>query len=460
MSASKWKEYPKYKISRIKWESETPTEWEIVRLRFLGKTYGGLTGKKGEDFSKENSPNLKPYIPYTNILNQTYISTNHFDYVSIDEGEKQNLAKAGDLFFLMSSESYQDLGKSSILIDDIDELYLNSFCKGFRVSESMIDPLFLNYQLQGHLHKQLISTEGKGFTRINLSQERLLDTPIFIPSISEQEQITNFLDTKIPTINHTIEQLEDTLSILEEKRSALITQAVTKGLNPNVEMKDSRIDWIGEIPKHWDIMKLKYLCETTKGKAFKSSEFTDSGFKIIRASDLKNNTVKFGGVYISEETASENINVKLHQRDILVSTVGSKPEVRNSAVGQVAKLPKELEGSFLNQNTVRLEAFESQISPEYLFNLLRNDLVRRFFDIHAHGTANQASLSLADILSFSFGMPPLIEQNEICKYISQKIQRIDSMSASINQQIETLNEYRIAMISAAVTGKIDIRESV
>jgi type I restriction enzyme, S subunit len=286
------------------------------------------------------------------------------------------------------------------------------------------------------------------------------ETIFLLPPKNEQESLVKFIDNQTSHIDNNISNLEKTILLLKEKRSTLISQAVTKGLNPDVKMKDSGIDWIGEVPEHWHIMKLKYLCETTKGKAFKSSEFSDSGFKIIRASDLKNNTVKFGDVYISEEIASENINVKLHQGDILVSTVGSKPEVRNSAVGQVAKLPKELEGSFLNQNTVRLGAFESQISPEYLFNLLRNDLVRRFFDIHAHGTANQASLSLADILSFSFGMPSLIEQNEICKYISHNIQMVDDMSESINQQIVSLMEYRKALISAVVTGKIDVHESV
>jgi len=431
MSTSKWKPYPEYQVTPIEWNTRIPKKWKTVPLRYLCKI------KTGEKDLIDRNPNGE-YPFFVRSPKVERISTYSYDGEGILTAGDGNI---GDIFHYVNGKF--DYHQRVYLFHEFDGILAR----------------FLYYFLKANLKKVVLAMSAKS-TVDSIRLPMLSSFPVSMPSINEQRLITNFIQIKEEKITSLIQNLFTILESLQEKRSGLITQAVTKGLNPNVEMKDSGIDWIGKVPEHWDIMKLKYLCETTKGKAFKSFEFSDSGSKIIRASDLKNNTVKFGDVYISEETASENINVKLHQGDILVSTVGSKPEVRNSAVGQVAKLPKELEGSFLNQNTVRLEAFESQISPEYLFNLLRNDLVRRFFDIHAHGTANQASLSLADILSFSFGMPPLIEQNEICKYISQNIQRIDSMSASINQQIEALNEYRIAMISAAVTGKIDIRESV
>jgi type I restriction enzyme S subunit len=190
------KKYQSYKSSSVKWIGEIPKSWEETRLKYVGNLYGGLTGKSGEDFKNDENPKNKPFIPYTNIYNNTYISKNHFHFVSIDDDENQNKVQKFDLFFLMSSETFQDLGKSCILIDDVEELYLNSFCKGFRVNRKDVSPLFLNYQLSSQIVKELISIEGNGFTRINLRQDRLLETPCFIPSINEQLQIVEFLDSK------------------------------------------------------------------------------------------------------------------------------------------------------------------------------------------------------------------------------------------------------------------------
>jgi type I restriction enzyme, S subunit len=454
MSASKWKPYPEYKESGMKWQSSIPKKWKKVRLRFLGKTYGGLTGKKGKDFSKENNLNFKPYIPYTNILNQTYISKSHFDYVFIGEEEKQNLAKSGDLFFLMSSESYQDLGKSSILIDDIDELYLNSFCKGFRVSESMIDPLFLNYQLQGHLHKQLISTEGKGFTRINLSQERLLDTLILIPSLSEQKQVTNFLDTKIPMINHTIEQLEDTLSILEEKRLALITQAVTKGLNPDVEMKDSGIEWLGIIPEHWGICALKFLVSAPiidgphltpikqkKGVPFISAEAISGGYI-----DFKK---KWGYISKSDhEIFSRRYSPQ--KGDILMVKLGA-------TTGTVAMVDTDMDFSvWVPLATIRIR---NNFPSKFIFYFLQSSNIRDAIQTSwTHGT--QQTLGLGTIANLSMPTLSSEEANQIVTLIESKVFLYEKAVKKCNNLILLLQEYRTALITAAVTGKIDVCESV
>jgi type I restriction enzyme S subunit len=152
--------YSSYKDSEIKWLDQIPSSWERSRIRMVGNLYGGLTGKKGDDFNREENKSNKPFVPFTNISKNTYISKDHFQYVNVEEGENQNRVLKNDLFFLMSSESYEDLGKSSILLEDVEELYLNSFCKGYRVKDNRVYPLFLNYQLLGSLHKEMISIEG------------------------------------------------------------------------------------------------------------------------------------------------------------------------------------------------------------------------------------------------------------------------------------------------------------
>ena len=217
----------KMKESGIEWIGEIPKGWTKIKLRYLGELYGGLTGKSGVDFNNDENPKNKPYIPYTNIYNNIYISKNHFHYVSIDEGEKQNLVKKNDLFFLMSSETYQDLGKSCILIDQVDELYLNSFCKGFRVNRKDVNPIFLNYQLSSQTVKELISIEGNGYTRINLRQDRLLETICFIPPIDEQKEIIIFFDSKTREIDNLIQLEQNIISLLKQYKLSLISEVVS-----------------------------------------------------------------------------------------------------------------------------------------------------------------------------------------------------------------------------------------
>ena len=215
------------KDSDVKWIGKIPSTWKKISLGKVGTLYGGLTGKSGEDFRSDNHPMNKPFIPFTNIFKNTYISKNHFQNVVVEENENQNRVKKFDLFFLMSSEEYDDLGKSSILIEDVDELYLNSFCKGFRITREDVYPLFLNYQLLSYTHKKLISVEGNGFTRINLRQDRLKETPVFIPSNSEQQQIVEYLDEQTGLIDKTITIHKKRVELLKEYRQSLISEVVT-----------------------------------------------------------------------------------------------------------------------------------------------------------------------------------------------------------------------------------------
>ena len=127
----KYKKYPSYKDSGVEWLGEIPSDWNESRLKFIGYTYGGLSGKAGKDFGDEENLKSKRFIPFTNIANNTFIKSDNLGYVIVDEKEEQNRVKANDLFFLMSSENYDDLGKASLLEEDLKDTYLNSFCKGF-----------------------------------------------------------------------------------------------------------------------------------------------------------------------------------------------------------------------------------------------------------------------------------------------------------------------------------------
>lgn len=198
------------------------------RLKDLGKLYSGLSGKAGDDFNQDDNIDNKGFIPFTNIANNTYLKKDHLGTVVVYENEKQNNVKKGDIFFLMSSEGYEDIGKSAILDEDLEETYLNSFCKGFRMINKKANPYFLNYLLLSDNYRKQLIVEGKGFTRINLKMEKVNDFIVYIPTtINEQNNIVKYIDTKTQTIDMIVDNINTQVLKLKELRKTLINDVVT-----------------------------------------------------------------------------------------------------------------------------------------------------------------------------------------------------------------------------------------
>ena len=220
-------------------------------------------------------------------------------------------------------------------------------------------------------------------------------------------------------------------------------------------MKDSGIEWIGEIPEHWGIRKLKFNVSTTKGFAFKQDIFTTEGVPVVKASDIKKNTVLYGDVYIPHNLSKKYETVELFTDDILMTTVGSTPDVQNSAVGQIAKVPSYLNNSLLNQNVVRIRT-DSMLNNGYFFYILKTHAFRKYLDLNAHGTANQASLSLADILKYYITFPSIVEQTEIANYLENRCIQVDSILNIKEQLLSDLEAYKKSLIYECVTGKREV----
>jgi type I restriction enzyme S subunit len=215
------------KDSGIEWLGRIPKHWEVKRLKDIGFIYSGLTGKSGEDFRDDNSENNKPYIPYTNILNNQYIDVTQTKEVIVYADETQNRVKKNDIFFLMSSEDYESIGLSSLLVDEVSELYLNSFCKGFRFTEQNIFPKFINYQLRSDLFRDALRLEGRGFTRINLKIDKINSQFVALPPLSEQQAIADYLDMKTSKIDAIVENINRQIAKLAQLKKSLINECVT-----------------------------------------------------------------------------------------------------------------------------------------------------------------------------------------------------------------------------------------
>lgn len=421
------KRYDSYKNSGVEWMNEIPSNWEKSRIRMVGDLYGGLTGKKGSDFNDEDNPSNKPFVPFTNIFNNTYISKDHFQYVNVEENENQNRVLKNDLFFLMSSESYEDLGKCSILLDDVEELYLNSFCKGFRIKDSKVYPLFLNYQLLGSLHKEMISVEGNGFTRINLRQDRLLDIPVFIPPMSEQQKIVSFLDTKTSIIDSLIEKTRRKIELLKEGIMSCIFYKSSTNYFQDY--------WFQNIPDGWKILKFREVFEDIVDKGH-----TDE--RLLSVHQIK------GVIYRDEQEQSvmnpsgDISNYKLiKEGDFVISLRSSEGGFEFSQVrGLVSPVYTVLRPKFKIDTVLFKYLFKSE-------NFIQE--INRYIT----GIREGKTINYKDIRDIPIPIPDNFQESVVSKHL--KILKLFDLWEKRNNK---LKEYRQSLISEVVTGKRKVIE--
>ncbi|MFW5886533.1 MAG: restriction endonuclease subunit S [Bacteroidota bacterium] len=443
--------YNKYKPSKIDWLDEIPEHWEEVRLRYVGYLYGGLSGKNANDFNQNGNENNKSFIPFTNIADNLVIDPDKLQEVVIQEDEKQNQVKEGDLFFLMSSENFDDVGHTALLKDDLEETYLNSFCKGFRIIDENVFPTFLNYHLHSKQLRHNLLTGANGFTRINLKIDKVKDLLVALPPKNEQTAIAKYLDQKTAEINELINQKERLLELYDEEKTAIINQAVTKGINPDVKMKDSGIDWLGEIPEHWEIKRLKYVAKINPSKNVENKNFPNN------VVFLPMEKVQEDGRYDCEikKPVNELWNgfTYFERGDILVAKI--TPCFEN---GKGAYL-KNLETDFGFGSTEFHVLRAISIHPEYLFFITRFELFMKIGEAFMTGAAGQKRVSTNFISEFIFVFPPsLNEQHSIVQSINNKCNSINSKIENTKKLIELFNEYKSSLISEAVTGKMKVTQ--
>jgi type I restriction enzyme S subunit len=254
-----------------------------------------------------------------------------------------------------------------------------------------------------------------------------------------------------------IEKQQALIALLQEKRQAVISHAVTKGLNPDAKMKDSGVEWLGQVPEHWEVSSLKHFVNSVNGFGFSSTDFCDEGVPFVRAGNIKKKSVTKPNIHLPQKVVDNYKRVFLRSGDIVISMVGSDPKILESAVGQVGVVPKSLENAVPNQNTVILREDESHLKKKYLFYVLCSESYRNHLNVFSHKLANQSIISSGLILSAKFTFPNEKEQLEIVAHLDRALEKFDQVSAQCLKSLDLLQERRTALISAAVTGKIDVR---
>lgn len=449
------KGYDSYKNSKIEGIKEVPSHWKSIKLKFIGNLYSGLTGKSGNDFYNEDNPLSRPYINFKNIANNVKINPNQFDLVEIKPNEEQNQVRKGDLFFLMSSENFDDIAKTAVLVDDLNETYLNSFCRGFRIHDKNFAPEFLNYLLLSGYYREILSNEAKGFTRINIQVGKINNFTIYAPfNKEEQTKIAAFLDYKTNLIEATIEKKKRLIELLKEKRQAVINEAVTIGLNPNAKMKDSGVEWLGEINKDWQIKKIKHTT-FVKGRIgwqnLRAEDFIDYGpYYLVTGTDFKNGNINWEGCHrVDEERFNLDPFIILQEDDILITKDGT--------IGKIAIVKDKPENVTLNSGVFVTRPIKNDYIPDYLFWVFNSVVFTHFIDYNKSGATIQ-HLYQNVFLEFSYPLPTIEEQKELIIFLNQIDNKFKRTISNVEEIIIKLQTYRQSLISEAVTGKIDVRD--
>ncbi len=441
---SRYQAYPEYVASEANWLGDIPKSWKLSPLKYLARFSGGGTPSK--DKPEYWSGNI-PWVSPKDMKSSRIVSSIDKITEKAIEDSTTNLLNKGALLLVVRSGILQH--SIPVAINDV-AVTLNQDMKALRFNQRL-DVRYGMYVVSGNQKTLLLKWGKQGATVESIEQEYLSNTVFPVPSISEQEKIADFLDHETAKIDTLIEKQQQLIKLLKEKRQAVISHAVTKGLNPNAPMRDSGIEWLGEVPEHWNVKRLKHISpKIGVGLVINPSTYTrDEGVYFIFGGDVKEYGFDLSKTRrISSEDSDSLLPSRLKYRDLVSIRVGYP--------GITAVVTEELEGS--NCASV-IVIRRGKYNSDWLCAAMNVWVGRQQVDLASYGAA-QKQFNVADAIEFVFPMPPETEQNEIAAFVETSLNRFNTLSDKAEKQIALLQERRTALISAAVTGKIDVRNWV
>lgn len=440
--------YSKYNNSGVDWFKEKPSHWESSRLKYvLKRIITGGTPDTGNDKFWSNDDEGYNWISISDM-------TSNIGGILTTKKKITQLGLEEKNLVLLPSETliysiYGSIGK-------VNRLKIPSTIHqgilGF-INNENIDIVFLEYFLL-YIQKY-VNVLSSSNTQENLNLEKIKNIGIVLPPISEQTQIVQYLDRRTHEIDKLIGLTEKKIDLLKQKRTSLINTVVTKGLNPNVELKDSGVEWIGEIPKHWDIIPLKHICYM-KGrigwKGLKQEEFLeDKEFPyLITGHDIKNDKIDWDKCYhISEERYIESPEIMVQKEDLLFTKDGT--------IGKILYIDNLPGKTSLNSHLLLIRPINLRYVSKFLYLIFKSEYFLCYVDLTKTGTTFYG-VSQETMMSFKGIFPPVEEQKEIVKYIDNNTKEINDLISLEQRKIDTLKEFRQSLISEVVTGKVRVCE--
>jgi type I restriction enzyme S subunit len=428
----RFKPYPTCKGSGVEWFGEIPVHWEVKRLKRVASLRAGMaiTGERIEEQGDY------PVFGGNGIRGFTSSYTH--------EGEFPLIGRQGALCGCVNFASGKFWASEHAVVAS---------------PQPQVDASWLGYLLRA----MSLNSYSESAAQPGLAVDTISILPIPMPPLSEQRAIAAFLRRETAKIDALVAKKDRLIELLQEKRAALITHAVTKGLpstgsgqaTPNVPMKDSGVDWLGKIPAHWELFPFKRLFPVVyRYPTYYQIEYVSYGVPEIRGEALSE-TGKIVELedqrYISMEVSQQYPRTILEVGDLVMSVRGT--------MGKVGLVDKRYEKANITANLLRLSPRKELVHGKFLIFSFFGDYFRQQLDRQSPQTTIK-TITIPQLSVIPVPVPPLDEQEVIVRFLTDEREKVDALINKIREGIEKLKEYRTALISAAVTGKIDVREEV
>jgi type I restriction enzyme, S subunit len=439
----KYRAYPEYKDSGVEWVEKIPSHWEISKLRYMFTFSKGLTITK-EHLSDQGIPCVNYGEVHSKFGFEVNPAIHDLSSVSVDylDTSQNSLLFKGDFVFADTSEDIDGSGNFTQLTSD-KPVFAGYHTIIVRPNDRM-NSRFYAYLFDCDEFRTQIRHAVKGVKVFSITQAILRGANIWLPNTKEQQQIANFLDHETAKVDTLIKKQQQLITLLKEKRQAVISHAVTKGLNPDVPMRDSGVEWLGEVPAHWVILQLRRITTLQQGLQIpQENRFYEEGDGRMEYITIKSINAREMLTH-KEYIYSPSKRVICRKNDILLARTG--------ATGQVIT---NITGVFHN-NFFKVNYDKNKIIKDYLVYFLKVREVKSHLLMLA-GTTTIPDLNHGAFLGTLVCLPSKVEQNIICEYLDKKLKKIDLTIKRTQQFISLMQERRTALISAAVTGKIDVR---
>ena len=432
------KRYESYKDSGVKWIGEIPGHWGMYKLKYLFKL------NKNKNIG--NKCNTILSLSYGKIK----IKKDLNEGLTPESYESYQLLSTGDIV-IRSTDLQNDHTSLRTGLVKIEGAITSAYIGLKNLDMSLCDSRFYHYFLHDWDITKAIYNQGKGL-RQSLNWDDIKNMLIPVLDISEQTAIANYLDSTTAKIDEAIAQQQKMIDLLNERKQIIINNAVTKGLNPDAPMKDSGVEWIGEIPEHWEIKKLKHVCQAFGRIGFRGYSTTDlvdegEGCITLSPSNMRDGKMQYGRcTYLSWEKYEESPEIKVFNGDILFVKTGST--YGKSSI--VEDLPLE---ATINPQLLVFKNFTC--NNMFLANVLQSTAIKTQVEISVIG-GTIPTISQQKILNYVFPFPTEDEQYAIVEYVESKSAPINSAIKAAEKQISLLQERKQIIINDVVTGKVKV----
>jgi type I restriction enzyme S subunit len=432
--------YATYKDSGVAWLGKVPIEWNVLPLKAVATCNDEVLSEVTD------SDAVIEYVEISGVEAGHGITQTETLTFGSAPSRARRVVKHGDV--LISTVRTYLRAIASVSHPAGNLIASTGFAA---IRPRRVHPGYLGYLLHcEYLISEVIARSvGISYPAINASDLMGLKGPI--PTIAEQQAIATFLDRETAKIDALVEEQRRLIELLKEKRQAVISQSVTKGLNPNVPMKDSGVEWLGQVPAHWEVKSVRYIIDAIGDVDHFMPPSVEEGVPYLMTGDLKD---VVSDVCLSDcKQVSYSDYLGLSKR--IRTDKGDVVMARYATIGTLMYVDIDVE-ILVSYSCVTLKPDKSKISGIYLFQYMKSDAFRQGVE-HRINTNTQGNVGIKDLQILKIAVPPVDEQAAIAAFLVSEILKIDDLKAQAESAINLLKERRSALISAAVTGKIDVR---